>query len=103
MNNGTKRAYIYKIKTYKSLSEVLSFVLHLGTESGTSHESTVKGLNASETGNIQFNFSAFTCTLKIMAHKSLFQVLSLYYIIQILNPVLIKNVQWKGISLMFQK
>ena len=53
MNNGTKRAYIYKIKTYKSLSEVLSFVLHLGTESCASQESTVKGLNVSETGNIQ--------------------------------------------------
>ena len=103
MNNGTKRAYIYKIKTYKSLSEVLSFVLHLGTESGTSHESTVKGLNASETGNMQFNCSTFTCTFKIMTHKNLFQVFSLYYIIQILNPVLVKKVQWKGISLMFQK
>ena len=53
MNNGTKRAYIYNIMTHKSLSEVLSFVLHLGTESGTSQESTVKGLNLSETGNIQ--------------------------------------------------
>ena len=85
---------------------MLSFVLHLGTESGTSQESTVKGLNASETGNIQsngFNCSAFTCIFKIMAHKSLFQVLSLYYIIQILNPVLVKKVQWKGTSLMFQK
>ena len=44
--------YIYKIKTHKSLSEVISFVLHLGTESGTSQESTVKGLNVSEPCNI---------------------------------------------------
>ena len=55
--------------THKSLSEVLSFVLHLGTESCASQESTVKGLNVSETGNIQHIKVCFRCSNCITLYR----------------------------------